>query len=155
MIDEGRPEARDPSDAVVADGVVAGGAADSTDGRDEGAGPASGDAAGSADAGTGLLLAPILDEGEVSGRRSALPLVEEARSVLADYRDRGTCVLLRAGYLDLFGRVWSCTVAGGTWVEVQVLSDTSEGGTDVTVVRMDARQWTTELGQEGDVGESE
>lgn len=78
--------------------------------------------------------------GDVSRRSSPLPLVDEAAEVLRAYRTQGSCVLAQSGFLDLFGRVWSCTVVGDGWVEVQVLTERGEG-TDVELVRMEAAQW--------------
>lgn len=78
----------------------------------------------------------------LSRHLSLRALPEEARSVLEGYRDGGYCVLVQSGYLDLFGRVWSCTVSGGTWVELQVLREVPDGGgTEVVSVRMDADSW--------------
>lgn len=78
----------------------------------------------------------------LSRHLSLRALPEEARSVLEGYRDGGGCVLVQSGYLDLFGRVWSCTVSGGTWVELQVLREVPDGeGTEVVSVRMDADSW--------------
>lgn len=78
--------------------------------------------------------------GDVSRRSSPLPLIDEATEVLRAYRVQGSCVLAQSGFLDFFGRVWSCTVVGDGWVEVQVLTERGEG-TDVELVRMDAAQW--------------
>ena len=78
--------------------------------------------------------------GDVSRRGSSLPLVDEAAEVLRAYRAQGSCVLVQSGFLDLFGRVWSCTIVGDGWVEMQVLTERGEG-TDVELVRMEAAQW--------------
>lgn len=73
-------------------------------------------------------------------------LVSAAQGVLFRYQERGDCVLAQAGYLDLMGNVWACTVQGDGWVEVTVLrSCGEEGGCDVTTVLMDASVWAREL----------
>ena len=58
------------------------------------------------------------------------------------YRDQGDCLLRRAGYLDLLGDVWSCTVEGPGWVDV-VLVRRAEGdrGSRVRVVRLALEEW--------------
>jgi len=82
-------------------------------------------------------------------------LVSAAQGVLFRYEERGDCVLAQAGYLDLMGNVWACTVQGDGWVEVTVLrSCGEEGGCDVTTVLMDASVWARELEGLG-IGEDE
>lgn len=104
--------------------------------------PVSGTSAGNA---TGVPVTPSSGGSSLPGlsrHLSLQALPEEARSVLEGYRDGGDCVLVQSGYLDLFGRVWSCTVSGGTWVELQVLREVPDGGgTEVVSVRMDADSW--------------
>lgn len=53
-------------------------------------------------------------------------LPEVASSVLVDYQDAGSCVLVHAGYLDLLGNVWCCTVTGDGWVDTCFVSERGE-----------------------------
>lgn len=69
-------------------------------------------------------------------------LREEAERLLSAYQRRGDCLLREAGYLDLLGRVWSCTVQGPGWVDVCFVSeDAGSGGSEVRVVRMGLEEW--------------
>lgn len=85
-------------------------------------------------------LGPLGGAGDAGGsrRESGLPLVEEGEGILEGYRRRGDCVVARAGYLDLSGRVWGCVVQGAGWVEVSVVREGDEGGSEVFSWRMDA-----------------
>ncbi len=83
------------------------------------------------------------DAPPVTRRVSSLGMCEEAQSVLSSYRERGGCVLARAGYVDLMGRVWSCTVQGDGWVDVVVVRSGEEGGGSVvTTARMRRDEWS-------------
>lgn len=73
-------------------------------------------------------------------------VVSQARQTLEDYQRRGDCLLRSSGYLDLLGNVWGCVIDGGSWVDVVVVRSTPDGGADRSVVRMDAKEWTAELG---------
>ena len=76
-----------------------------------------------------------------------LPTV--ASGLLGRYRDEGEGVLTQAGYLDLLGRVWSCTVKAPDWVDVCVVSEGAEQGScDVRVLRMDVESWERSYGEE-------
>lgn len=78
----------------------------------------------------------------VSERTSDLGLEEESSGIVRAYRDQGDCLLRQAGYLDLLGDVWSCTVEGPGWVDV-VLVRRAEGdrGSRVRVVRLALEEW--------------
>ena len=71
-----------------------------------------------------------------------------AEESLREYQSDGGCVLVQAGYLDLVGDVWSCTVQGDGWVEVTVVRSRVEGGSEVTTIHMDAGAWERELSSE-------
>lgn len=89
------------------------------------------------------------DEGSVTrGYSSELDLVDEASRLLEGYEDEGSCLLREAGYLDLFGNVWSCTVQGPGWVEVCVVSQAEGTGSEVKVVRMGIEEWERSYGNE-------
>ena len=72
---------------------------------------------------------------------------DAARDVLEGYRVQGGCVLVESGYLDLFGSAWASVVAGNGWVEVVVVRERDEGGSDVRVMRMEANAWEVGDGQ--------
>lgn len=86
------------------------------------------------------------DGSEVRMYTSELDLVGEATRLLQGYREEGSCLLREAGYLDLFGNVWSCTVQGPGWVDVCVVSEGADGGSEVRVVRMDVDEWGRSYG---------
>lgn len=81
--------------------------------------------------------------------KSGQALEDQAQALLADYRDEGRCVLAQAGYLDLAGRVWSCVVAGDGWVDLCVVRASEDGGSDVSVQRMEASAWEEEVDAAG------
>lgn len=87
--------------------------------------------------------------------KSGQALEEQAQRLLVDYRDEGRCVLTQAGYIDLAGRVWSCMVTGDGWVDLCVVRANEDGGSDVSVQRMEASSWEEEAdassGTDGDV----
>lgn len=98
----------------------------------------------------GPRLVTLLGEG-VSRRLSDESLDAEARDILEDYQGQDSCVLADAGYLDLRGRVWSCTVMGDGWLDVVIVrAREAEGDTEVTTVRMDAADWERELAEGGE-----
>lgn len=83
----------------------------------------------------------------VSERSSDLDLAEESSRIVRAYRDRGDCLLRRAGYLDLLGNVWSCTVEGPGWVDVVwVSASQGGGGSRVRVVRLGLEEWEAAYG---------
>lgn len=90
--------------------------------------------------------------GEVRLYESSAGLPETASEVLSRYRDSGRCVLVRAGYLDLLGSAWSCTVRFGDAVEVCVVSAAASGGSEVRVLRMEEATWDGDYGLDGQGG---
>lgn len=107
-------------------------------------------------AGGGAALAPGasgelgsgLGIGSMGGRRetSARDVASEAAAALAELRDQGDCVLVRAGYLDLSGRVWGCVVQGDGWSEVRVVRESGQGS-EIVTWRLDAADVARALGQ--------
>lgn len=79
---------------------------------------------------------------------SPLAVQEAAEEAVVRYRDRGDCIVARAGYLDLFGRTWGCVMQGCGWVDVCVVSQ-SEGEQTSTVktVRMEVADWERVYGR--------
>jgi hypothetical protein len=72
-------------------------------------------------------------------------LPEAASNVLIGYRDDGSCVLVHAGYLDLFGNVWCCVVSGDGWVDTCLVSE--KGGTcEVETMRVDTEKAASAYG---------
>ena len=72
---------------------------------------------------------------------SELEVSEEASRLLEERRDRGDCVVVRSGFLDLTGRVWGCVLQGGDWAEILIVSESAaEGGCDVVISRMSAEE---------------
>lgn len=80
----------------------------------------------------------LLDGAACSRRESDLPLSEEGERVLEGYRLRGDCIVAQAGYLDLSGKVWGCVVQGAGWVDLCVIREGDEGGSEVVSWHMDA-----------------
>jgi len=77
---------------------------------------------------------------------SALALEEAASECLRSYQGQEKAVLVSAGYLDLLGRVWGCTVQGDGWVDVCVVRADEGGGSRMQVEHLDAGSWAQELG---------
>ncbi|WP_373576368.1 hypothetical protein [Parafannyhessea umbonata] len=78
----------------------------------------------------------------VRGYTSKASLQDTATRLLEEYARAGKCVLVRAGYLDLLGNNWSCTVVGDGWVDTVVVRGTRDSReSEVKVVRMDAKEW--------------
>lgn len=86
--------------------------------------------------------------GSMGGWRetSARDVASEAAAALSELRDQGDCVLVRAGYLDLSGRVWGCVVQGGGWSEVRVVRESGQGS-EVVTWRLDAAEAARSLGR--------
>ena len=107
--------------------------------------------------GTPATLAPgdVGDPQRTGSWKSEQTLEQQAQRLLAGYRDEGRCVLTQAGYIDLAGSVWSCVVTGDGWVDLCVVRATEDGGSDVSVQRMEASSWEGEVdasnGADGDV----
>lgn len=60
-------------------------------------------------------------------RASARSVADEAASVLEDRQDRGDSLVVRSGYLDMFGGAWGCVLQGSGWVEVCLVSEDGDG----------------------------
>lgn len=91
-------------------------------------------------------------EGEgalVSSYSSERAPSEEAARLLGSYEDEGDCVLREAGFIDLLGNAWTCTVQGSGWVDVCLVSGRSFGsaGSEVRVIHMDVNEWERAYGQ--------
>ena len=70
-------------------------------------------------------------------RASARGVADEAASVLEDRRARGDSLVVRSGYLDMFGGAWGCVLQGSGWVEVCLVSEYGDGeGSSVVTWRM-------------------
>ena len=70
-------------------------------------------------------------------RASARGVADEAASVLEDRRARGDSLVVRSGYLDMFGGAWGCVLQGSGWVEVCLVSEDGDGeGSSVVTWRM-------------------
>lgn len=72
---------------------------------------------------------------------SAEPIQQAASALLEGYRDSGDAALAHAGYVDLLGRVWSCTVRGRSWVDVCFVRQLDDERSEVEVIRMDVDDW--------------
>ena len=90
------------------------------------------------DEGSATVVLDLLGGAEGARRESDRPLADEGERVLEDYRLRGDCIVARAGYLDLSGKVWGCVVQGAGWVELCVIREGDEGGSEVFSWHMDA-----------------
>ena len=101
-------------------------------GTDDALGPAGGSVGSSWDGLHGDLVEKEVGPGRMSVRGSEKDIESCATDVLAGYRDARDCVLVRSGYLDLSGSVWSCTVRRHEGVD---------GGSDVRVLRMEESEW--------------
>ena len=91
----------------------------------------------------------FVGEGEPGGEAlessglSGVP--EEAAGLAREYEGRGDCVLVRSGYLDLSGRVWSMVVEGSGWVDVCLVQSTDDGTIETRVMHMDVAEWAASL----------
>jgi hypothetical protein len=85
----------------------------------------------------------------IARRSSPRPLADEARAVLSAYRDERDCALVQAGYIDLLGGTWSCTVQGPGWVDVVVVSADGASASKVTTTRMDVSEWAASVAASG------
>lgn len=72
----------------------------------------------------GSLGVPFAQEERTSSRG----VRDEAAAVLRERGEQGDCLVVRSGYLDLFGGVWGCVLQGGDWAEVCLVSEGVEGG---------------------------
>ena len=73
-----------------------------------------------------------------TGYASERPAAQEAGAVLAAYEERADCVVAQSGWLDLLGKTWGCVIQGEGWVDLCVVQEEEDGGSDVSVMRMDA-----------------
>lgn len=84
---------------------------------------------------------PSTEDG-VRDYTSKASLQDTAAQLLEEYARAGKCVLVRAGYLDLLGNNWSCTVVGDGWVDTVVVRGAEDSRkSEVKVVRMDVKEW--------------
>ena len=89
-----------------------------------------------------LISTKEIEQGTVATYSSEKGLQDTARALLQNYQQTNECVLVRSGYLDLFGKTWSCTVSFGNAVEVCfVTEDTNGQKCEVKVLRMEESQW--------------
>ena len=72
-------------------------------------------------------------------RRESGSLEQVATRLLGSYRDAGSCVLARSGFVDLTGSVWSCVVQGDGWTDVCIVCTTEEADIcELRVLRLEA-----------------
>lgn len=90
-------------------------------------------------------IAGAVGAADVSRRESDQGVGHEAARALEELRERGDCVLVRSGYLDLSGRVWGCVVQGAGWSEVRLVSG-GASGCEVVTLRMEASEVRAALG---------
>lgn len=90
-----------------------------------------------------LLADAGLSDVAATCERYELPLgVQEAAAQEVErYQGLDAAVLVRAGWLGLLGRTWGCVVAGPGWVDVCVVTQLDDGGSQVCVARMEASEW--------------
>ena len=82
------------------------------------------------------------EQGTVSTYSSHKGLQDTAYALLQRYRESKNCLLIRSGYLDLFGNTWSCTVSFGNAVEVCfVVEEQDSQECEVRMLRMEESQW--------------
>lgn len=87
---------------------------------------------------------------EGAGQSSGVTSVPEvAANLVCEYEQRGDCVLVRSGFLDLSGRVWSMVVEGSGWVDVCIVQRADDGTCETKVMHMDAAEWAASLGELG------
>lgn len=136
-----RPRGTGPD---VASGPQDGGSASAPVDESAGDGAESG---GSPTDGDPVEVVSSADGTGIRSYSSDLELEGEAERLLAAYEQQGSCLLREAGYLDLFGNVWSCTVQGPGWVDVCVVSGRDGDGSEVRVIRMDVGEWEASYGE--------
>lgn len=89
------------------------------------------------------------DGGDARQPSDAAGVPEAAADLVREYEQRGDCVLVRSGYLDLSGRVWSMVVEGSGWVDVCIVQSSGDGTGKAKVMHMDAAEWAASLGELG------
>lgn len=88
--------------------------------------------------------------GHMGAYETDQPLQESASELLVRYRDRGDCVLCRAGYADLAGNVWSCVIQGLGWVDLcVVVQEDGDAGSSVSTLRLKVSEWEEEFDAQG------
>lgn len=110
-------------------------------GTNDASGPAGGSVDSSWDESHDSLIEKEVGPGRMSVRKSEKDIESCATDVLTGYRDARDCVLVRSGYLDLSGSVWSCTVRRREGVEICFVCQRADGGSDVRVLRMEESEW--------------
>ena len=81
-------------------------------------------------------------------RRESGSLEQVATRLLRSYRDTGSCVLARSGFVDLTGSVWSCVVQGDGWTDVCIVCTTEEADVcELRVLRLEADEMAELLTQ--------
>ena len=103
----------------------------------------SGDVKSSEDKGTSAGEGEPGGEAFESSDLSGVP--EDAAVLVREYEGRDDCVLVRSGYLDLSGRVWSMVVEGSGWVDVCLVQSTDDGTIETKVMHMDVAEWAASL----------
>ena len=88
-------------------------------------------------------------EADIGLAAAANGVQEAATELVCQYEQRGDCVLVRSGYLDLSGRVWSMVVEGSGWVDVCIVQSAGSGTSETKVMHMDAAEWGESLGELG------
>jgi hypothetical protein len=88
----------------------------------------------------------VLKEATIQTTEQGGSVSEQAAAELNRLSAEPMSVLARAGYLDLKGDVWSCTVTGDGWVEVVVLSEGGEGRCKRQSIRMERDRWESVMG---------
>lgn len=144
--------------AIVAGVLTAGGASSAGTGGlpppvDAPATGTSAGAVGTGEAGGGKSApsagAAEADGGDARQPSDAAGVSEAAADLVREYEQRGDCVLVRSGYLDLSGRVWSMVVEGSGWVDVCIVQSSGDGTGKAKVMHMDAAEWAASLGELG------
>ena len=74
-------------------------------------------------------------------------LPDVAAELVSSYEEADDCLVRSAGYLDMFGSVWSCVMEGPGWVDLCLVSQ-GEDGCVVRVTRMEAKEWERSYAQE-------
>lgn len=90
----------------------------------------------------GALVDRVVDGGRVRVYETDVGLQSCACEILRSYEGDGESVLVRFGYLDLAGSVWSCTVRCRDRVEICFVCERSDGeGCVVRVLSMEGSEW--------------
>lgn len=74
-------------------------------------------------------------------------LPDAAAELVSRYEEANDCLVRSAGYLDMFGNVWSCLMEGPGWVDLCLVSQ-GEDACVVRVTRMEAKEWERSYAQE-------